>query len=115
MFFKETFPPFLIEDSQEGLFLLKASAVVHGVRWGNVALEVVLHEEVEFHQVVSVEPNLVLPPTARGVAESGGPIGVTSRPWVGIGVCRGSWRWGGRFFFPPCLGEMTGKGAGGGD
>ena len=85
MFFKETFPLFLIEGSQEGLFLLKAPAGVRSVRRGSVALEVVLHEEVEFHQVVSVEPNLVLPPIARGVGESGGPVGDTSRPLVGGG------------------------------
>ena len=49
MFFKETFPPFLIEDYQEGLFLLKAPAGVRSVRRGDAALEVVLHKEVEFH------------------------------------------------------------------
>ena len=49
MFFKASFPPFLIEDSQEGLFLLKTPAGVPSVRRGDAALEVVLHEEVEFH------------------------------------------------------------------
>ena len=49
MFFKESFSLFLIEDSQESLFLLKAPAGVRSVRRGDAALEVVLHKEVEFH------------------------------------------------------------------
>ena len=49
MFFKESFSLFPIEDSQEILFLLKAPAGVRGIRWGDAALEVVFHKEVEFH------------------------------------------------------------------
>ena len=67
---------FAMETIQEGLGFVRASIVGGSIfRGDSICLEVIFHEEMKVYQVVSVEPDLALPPSTFGRAGVGGTGG----------------------------------------
>ena len=62
----------LMEAIQEGLGFVRASIMGSSSLWGDsMVLKIIFHEEVKVYQVISVEPDLALPPSTLGRAGVG--------------------------------------------
>ena len=73
----------LMEAVQEDLGFVRASIMGCSSLWGDsMVLKIIFHEEVKVYQVISVEPDLALPPSTLGRAGVGGTGG---GDWCGSG------------------------------